>query len=363
MNIFDRLLTQPIFNLLALIYNFVADFGIAIIILTILVQLLLWPLMKKQLRQTKLMRAIQPELKKIKKKAGDNKMLQQQLMMELYREKGIKPMGQLLVMAIQLPILLAIFRVVQIFSETYQKLHHVSPGQFLYPFLDHFGRVSELIADKTTHLFGVIDLTRTAGGYWPALILALLAAGLQFWQSKQIMPQPTENKKLREIFRDAGNGEKVDQADMMAVTTGKMIYFFPVMTFMFAIAMPGAVVLYWVVKSGVAIIQQTILLRRDDIDLEKIAEENRNRPRKKSFSERMMEKAQTTQESNSTANRSPFREGIERAEAKAAQKSAKNRAKNAKEAEVIETRSVKSVRKSSAGSSGGQTIVRRIKAK
>ena len=68
MSIFDRLLTQPIFNLLALIYNFVADFGVAIIIMTILVRLLLWPLVKKQLHQTKLMRSIQPELKQIKKK-------------------------------------------------------------------------------------------------------------------------------------------------------------------------------------------------------------------------------------------------------------------------------------------------------
>ena len=91
MNIFDRLLTQPIFNLLALIYNFVADFGVAIIIMTILVRLLLWPLVKKQLHQTKLMRAIQPELKQIKKKTKGNRMLESQMMMELYRERGIKP--------------------------------------------------------------------------------------------------------------------------------------------------------------------------------------------------------------------------------------------------------------------------------
>ena len=90
MNIFDRLLTQPIFNLLALIYNFVADFGVAIIIMTILVRLLLWPLVKKQLHQTKLMRSIQPELKQIKKKTKGNRMLESQMMMELYRERGME---------------------------------------------------------------------------------------------------------------------------------------------------------------------------------------------------------------------------------------------------------------------------------
>ena len=80
MNIFDQLLTQPIFNLLALIYNFVGDFGISIIILTVLVRFLLWPLVKKQLHQTKLMRNIKPELKKIKKKANGNRMMESQMM-------------------------------------------------------------------------------------------------------------------------------------------------------------------------------------------------------------------------------------------------------------------------------------------
>ena len=63
MSLFDRILTQPIFNLLAFIYNFIGDFGIAIIIVTILVRICLWPLVKKQLHQTRVMREIQPKLK------------------------------------------------------------------------------------------------------------------------------------------------------------------------------------------------------------------------------------------------------------------------------------------------------------
>ena len=274
MSIFDRLLTQPIFNLLALIYNFVADFGVAIIIMTILVRLLLWPLVKKQLHQTKLMRSIQPELKQIKKKTKGNRMLESQMMMELYRERGIKPFSSILVLIIQLPIFFAIFRVVQLFTGAqYNAVNHTSPDTFIYPFLDGFGRIPELLAGGSTHLFGLIDLTKTAGNYAPALIIAILAAGLQFWQSKQVMPQPSEKKKLREMFRDSAAGKEVDQAEMMAATTGKMIYLFPVMTFIVGLALPAAVMLYYAVTSLVAVIQQGIVLKKDDEEMIKIANE------------------------------------------------------------------------------------------
>lgn len=265
MNLFDIILTQPIFNLLAFIYAFVADFGIAIIILTIIVRMILWPLVKKQLHQTKVMRAIQPELKKIKKQANGNRMVESQLMMELYKEKGVKPMGSMLVLVIQIPVFLALFSVIRIYAG------HLDPEKFLYPFMNNFhvfANVGDLIAKNfTPHLFGIIDLAKTPSQYAPALILALLAAGFQFWQSKQVMPQQQNSRKLRDIFKDASNGKQTDQSEMMAATTSKMIYFFPVMTFMVALALPGAVVLYYAVTSIVAVIQQGILLHRDDDEL------------------------------------------------------------------------------------------------
>jgi len=323
MNIFDRLLTQPIFNVLSLIYSVVADFGVAIIILTILIRFLLWPLVKKQLHQTKLMRSIQPELKKIKKQAKGNRMLESQLMMELYREKGVKPFGSMLVLVIQLPVFFAIFRVIQIFSANYQQVQHVLPKDFIYPFLEHFGRIPELLTTGTTHLFGLIDLTKTAGSYTPALIIALIAATFQFIQSKQVMPQPAEKKKLRDMFKAAAAGEQVDQTDMAAATTSKMIYFFPVMTFMIALALPSAVVLYYATTSVVAVIQQHYLLNKDETELEQLA----SAPNKKS--------------------------------------GGPTRTQSAVEAEII-TRKPSKNKKSNQnppGPSGGQTVVRRIKAK
>ena len=90
MNLFDLLITQPIFNLLLTIYNFVGDFGISIIVFTVIVKLLMWPITKGQLHQTKVMRKIQPELKKIKRNAKGNKQVESLQMMELYKKNNIK---------------------------------------------------------------------------------------------------------------------------------------------------------------------------------------------------------------------------------------------------------------------------------
>ena len=81
--IIDFLIVRPIVNILFVIYNFVGDFGVAIILFTILVKFLTWPPMKKQLHQTKLMRQIQPELTEIRKRCNGNKQMESLQMMDL----------------------------------------------------------------------------------------------------------------------------------------------------------------------------------------------------------------------------------------------------------------------------------------
>ena len=322
MSLFDRILTQPIFNLLAFIYNFIGDFGIAIIIVTIIVRLCLWPLVKKQLYQTKAMRDIQPELKRIRAKANGNKMLESTMMMELYREKNIKPFSSLLVMIIQIPIMIAIFRVVQIFSgSAYNAANGTNPAEFIYPFLADMGRIPELISGQHLDLFGVIDLSRTVAGYWPALIIAAAASLFQYYQSKQVMPDTGEHKKLRDMFREAANGKEVDQADMMAATNRNMMLFMPIMTFMIALAFPGAVVLYYATTSLIAIVQQRLVLNRSEEEMEELAS-------KKLFRRHRSQKT--------------------------------SKEKNAREAVVVRKKDL--IKKDSANS-GGKTVVRRIKAK
>jgi YidC/Oxa1 family membrane protein insertase len=274
MDIFRVFIVQPIFNILLFLYNFIGDFGVAIIILTILIRFLLWPLVKKQLHQTKLMRSIQAELKKIKKKAGGNRMLESTMMMELYREKGIKPFSSILVLLIQLPIFIAVFQVVRLFSQ-----HADEIGAYTYSFLKGLGRVSELIAhpaDFQPHLLGLVDLTKHAfvdgAIYWPVMIMALLAALFQYVQSKQTLPQTDKKRRLRDIMREAANGKQADQTEMTTAMTGSMVKFFPIMTFFIAIYLPGAVVLYYATTSLVAVIQHKFVLGKDLGELEKIAD-------------------------------------------------------------------------------------------
>ena len=90
-NLIDMLIVRPIVNILFVIYNLVGDFGLAIIIFTIVVKLCLWPLMKRQLHQTRIMRQIQPELAEIKKRCKGNRQLESLQMMDLYKKKNIKP--------------------------------------------------------------------------------------------------------------------------------------------------------------------------------------------------------------------------------------------------------------------------------
>jgi YidC/Oxa1 family membrane protein insertase len=314
MNIFDLLIVQPIFNLLLFIYNFVGDFGVAIIILTIIIRFLLLPMVRKQLRQTKLMREIQPELKRIKKQANGDRMVESQLMMALYKEKGIKPMSSILVLIVQLPIFMAVFWVIRNWD------HYLD--NFTYPILQGLMNIPQIIAEHTTPmLFGVVDLSQWPmhDGVieWSLIALALLAAGLQFFQTRQVTPtgEKTKKKKLKEYFAEAAAGKEVDQQEMTANMTKNMMYFFPIMTFFIAMNLPGAVVLYYAVQAGVAVAQQHFILNRDRADLEKLADE----PSQK-------------------------------------------RAARAVEAEIV-TRPAREVVNKNKSKSGGATVVRRIKAK
>ncbi len=190
MNLFDVIIVQPILNLLMAIYAIVpgGDFGISIVIFTIIIRFFLWPLVKKQLHQTKAMRKMQPELQKLLEKHKNNKQAQGLAMMELYKQHNISPFGSIGVLLIQLPILIGIYRVVQIFA-----MHRDELGKFTYGFMENIPVVKDLINNPDNfnqNFLGFIDLTQHAvsenGVVIGLLVLALLAAALQFFLSKQI---------------------------------------------------------------------------------------------------------------------------------------------------------------------------------
>jgi len=277
MSLFDTLIVQPIFNLLVLIYGILPghDFGISLILFTVIVRLLMWPLVKKQLHQTKLMRALQPELKKIKAKTKGNRQLESQLMMELYRERGVKPFSSFGLLFLQLPIFIALYRVIQIITTERDKI-----ATYTYQAVEQLKPVADIV-NSATHQFdesllGIVNLTKSGispeGIYLPVIIIAAIAAVLQYIQSRQITPRLDSNKKLRDVFRDSAAGKDVDQSEMSAIMSNRMIVIFPFLTFVIGLYLPGALVLYFAVSSGVAVIQQHILLNQDVEEMEAIAD-------------------------------------------------------------------------------------------
>ena len=112
----DLIIVRPIVNILFIIFNLVRDFGLAIIIFTFLVKLCMLPLTIKQLKQTRLMRKIQPELTQIRKNCNGNKQLESLQTMDLYKRYNVKPFASILTLLIQLPIFIAIFSAIRVIA-------------------------------------------------------------------------------------------------------------------------------------------------------------------------------------------------------------------------------------------------------
>src|SRR3990167_2069470 len=112
-NIFDIFLYHPLFNFLVLIYNYLPghDFGLAVILLTIIIRFILYPLSVKALNSQKVLQDLQPKLKEIQKKYKDDKEKQAKETLELYRTEKINPFSGLFLALVQLPILIALYQV------------------------------------------------------------------------------------------------------------------------------------------------------------------------------------------------------------------------------------------------------------
>jgi membrane protein insertase Oxa1/YidC/SpoIIIJ len=129
--------------------------------------------------------------------------------------------------------------------------------------------------DRT--LFGVVDLTRSAlsdsGVYWPAMLLVVGSAVVQYYQTKQLLPQDKDARTLRAILRDAGSGKQADQAEVNAAIGRSTRYLLPAMIFLFTVNIASALSLYWLVGGIIAFIQQSIVLREDETEMEAMSDD------------------------------------------------------------------------------------------
>lgn len=279
---FTTIIVQPIFNLLVLIYALLPghNFGLSLIIFTIVIRLLLWPILKKQLHQAKAMKNLQPEIKKVKQAAKGNRTKESQMLMELYKERGINPFATFPTLIIQLIILIGLY-------SGLRKII-VNPSEivtFAYPALQHLSwmkLLSHNIHRFDDTLFGFINLGRAAlnkggGIYWPAMVIVLASAVAQYFQSKQLLPQSDDQRSLRQILRSASEGKQADQSEVNAAVGRSTRYFLPVMIFLFTVNLASALSLYWLTGGLVAFIQQSRALRDDEAEMEQIADQPNSR--------------------------------------------------------------------------------------
>lgn len=226
---FYIVLYQPLFNLLVFLYNWVPghDFGIAIIILTIVIRLVLYPLSGKAAKSQKALQKLQPQVQELQKKYKDDKEKQAKEVLALYKSAKINPFSGLLLALIQLPILIALYSV-------FWKGLNPEELAGLYGFIHNPGQISALF-------LGLVDLAK------PNFVFAVLAGLVQYFQSKMIMPK---------TLKSAG---KPDIAQMMQKQT---VYFLPVFTVIILVGLPSALGLYWTVSGLFSIIQQYLVFKK-----------------------------------------------------------------------------------------------------
>lgn len=283
----DLIIVRPIVNILFLVYNFIGDFGLAIIIFTVIVKILMWPLIKRQLYQAKLMRKVQPELAEIKKNCKGNRQLESLQMLDLYKRHNIKPFRQVLTLFIQLPIYIALFTAIRVIVQPTVTDNLSSRA---YSFIRPLDRVNDIISKQATfltdpstgydfhpQLFGVIDLDVRSGLTTPSaiaiLFFALSAAIVQYWMAKQQLPSKnTKKRSLKQIFKEAATGKEPDQAELNNMVSSQMTILMPVMMFLIMYNLPGALVFYYLLTNIITVIQQKIIFDKDTQEMEVIAD-------------------------------------------------------------------------------------------
>ncbi|RVQ43700.1 membrane protein insertase YidC [Sinorhizobium medicae] len=223
-------ITKPMFKMMDFFFRLFGNFGIAILITTIVVKLIFFPLANKQYASMANMKKVQPKMEELKKKFGDDRMGLQQAMMQLYKEEKINPLAGCWPILIQIPVFFALYKVIYVTIE----MRHA-------PF---FGWIQDLSApDPTTiiNLFGLLPFEGPAFlhlGIWPIVM------GVTMFLQMRMNPTPP------------------DPTQAMLFTWMPVVF-----TFMLA-SFPAGLVIYWAWNNTLSILQQGIIMKRQGVKVE-----------------------------------------------------------------------------------------------
>lgn len=223
-------ITKPMFYLIDWIYKFTGNFGVAILVVTVLLKALFFPLANKSYKSMARMKLMQPKMTEIREKYADDKMKQQQAMMELYKRERINPLAGCWPVLVQIPVFFALYKVLYVTIE----MRHA-------PF---FGWIQDLAAPDPTsifNLFGLLPYTVPHFlmiGVWPIIM------GITMFLQMRMNPTPPDPTQA-------------------AIFTWMPIIF----TFMLA-SFPAGLVIYWAWNNTLSIIQQSVIMKRQGVKIE-----------------------------------------------------------------------------------------------
>ncbi len=224
MNAWELIIQQPVINVLIVVSHYLGDsFGLAIIALTIFVNLCMFPLTLRQIHSTKAMQDMQPKIAELQKKYGKDKQKLAQEQMKLYKESGVKPAGCFLTMIIQMPVWIALYQSIMLSMA-------VAPEGLL--------NLSKYLYNWQV-VFDTLPLSREFLGMNlanPNIILAILV-GASMWLQQKMSTTPSPDPK------------QAQQSQMM-------LWMMPLIFTFFALQFPSGLALYWVANSVVRIIIQ-----------------------------------------------------------------------------------------------------------
>lgn len=240
-HLFNIIFSFPIFNALVVLYRLFGDFGLAIIVLTVLIKLILFPLTLTQLRSSKAMQVLQPKIAEIKKKHPGDLQSQSLAMNQLYKEYGVKPMAGCLPMLIQLPVLWGLYYAVGAILRD-PKLDVINSE--LYPFIAPFKQLPDINLNWLTFINPAWHIS--LGQPDPTHILPILAGLATFVSLRMAQPRNTQAKKDKDK----------STPDPMVQSMQTMQYIMPFVTIFIGWSFPAGLALYWTVSSIFQAVQQ-----------------------------------------------------------------------------------------------------------
>lgn len=289
MNLFDLVVTKPIFNLLLSLYQLIGDFGIAIIIFTVIVKLILWPLSIHAIEQSKKMREIQPELQRVRKESKGNKTIEAMRTMEVYRKNDIKMFRSMVIMIVQAIVFITLFSVLNTIVN-----HPKEVSKYTYTPVSQFSKVEELKNNNfTPKLFGVVNLseraaTLTSKSSYFLLFAAIMAALTQYYTIKKSTAINNKGKKtIKEIFKEAASGKEPNQSEMNMAVANRMSSLMPILMFFATINLYGALTFCYFINGVLTAVQQKYIfdIRKNNNKEKKIQEAQIiNKPKNKKSS-------------------------------------------------------------------------------